>query len=319
MIEFIQTTITPRRLYDEFETELLRRVGLITQEVKTVLRSRYHLNFPPLRDLLSFPEVRNMIDPDQSDTFGREELDELLSSMDDLLSVWRTDRIQRLEECLRSERDDLPDDSVAILDLAIGNVAHCDRSDCERVFVNLWPSSSTHRCNTITLLAHYIGQLHPKTCHEKSRDLWYDTVVDIHLHCSPWETDSIHPFVQEIATIVKLCGKDPLQVTPEEMDKLDLRFFCDQEYKETGIRTILKWREAVSSLMFSNFIVIFIPYRLFITSLSPRVSAISIQCGLLTPLTTGILRPTTTTILSKIHQHYREIGRFFLLRIPRRL
>lgn len=91
----------------------------------------------------------------------------------------------------------------------------------------------------------FLSYSSPDTECQQPKEQWYDAIITDHLYSSPWEPTSLNPLTQDVRFIVELCGRDPLKMTVKDMDQLDLRFFCARQYSETGIRTILKWREAV--------------------------------------------------------------------------
>lgn len=204
--------------------------------------------FPRMRELVSFPEVRTMMDPFKTDIFNSRNMDRLVSIRDDLVATWKADCIRQLKESIRSEASDLPEDDD-VLKLAIANLVTCTDGFCHRVFVDPWPTGVIHECTFIGRRMHnHNGDREWKDYpYRQDQDQWYDYIMNEQLGYR-WSKTHICPLVHGIEKIVEVCGKDRLQVTAAEMDQLDLRLFCARTVKETGIIEVLEWRQAVGCL-----------------------------------------------------------------------
>lgn len=247
LLEFIEQNITPQRLYDEYEDNITVRLSALRLAAHTRMAPKHRPFFPRLRDLVSFPEVKAMMNPFDTPEFDPQDVDKLVPIVDDLVVSWKADCQRQLEESIRSSAPDIPED-IAIWDLAIANMVSCTDAICQDVLVEPWPNGVLHDCKYYGYPIksndeeRFIDNDNP---HTLARNKWYDNVMNTSLGYK-WSMKYLHPLVHGVENIVKLCGKDPLQVTAAEMDQFDARFFCFDQEKEKGVREILTWREAVS-------------------------------------------------------------------------
>lgn len=239
-ISFFEQNVVSRRLYEEYGEVLSSRIRLLREAVGTTLLPKYRPIFPPLRDLVSFPEVQAMIDPHRSHKFGRREIKYLVSIIDDIITSWKADCTKQLEEAFRSEAPYIPE-ATAILDLAITNITRCRAGPkpC-RVLVAPWPNAVIHPCKWNSYWRNAAHVLDPE--HDPGR--WCSLTIRRELN-RRWSKHDIETLIRGVAKIVQACGKDPLRTTAEDMDGLDLRFYCAREEHESGIREIMEWRQAV--------------------------------------------------------------------------
>ena len=205
--------------------------------------------FPTLRDFLSLPTVRDLVDPHRSAELEKEELHIFLTNIDDLLATWEDERTGQLVEHIRSE---IGHTSIPILDLAITNVARCRTPDCKRVFFGLQSKGLTHTCRTFGLFMEF---LHARGKHDDNKEVWYDDYLHTRYCSRKWAPSSIQLLSDKLQPVIQLCQKDPLQVTATEMDNLNHRFFCAGEYEATGIRIVLKWRETVTLFLLLFYVI----------------------------------------------------------------
>lgn len=205
---------------------------------------KYRPFFPRMRDLVSFPEVRAIVDPFESIEFNSQHIDQLIAMMDGLLVTWEANCKRELDELIRAEVPDIPDD-IDVSDLAIANIMRCAAGFCHRVFVDPWPNCFIHECDFEQFFLDYEDRDLTETPFKKDDEEWYDLVMD-ELLGSKWSKKHVGPLAQDVSRVVRLCGKDPVRVSATEMDELGMRFICDWRGRNSGVRKVLKWRESVS-------------------------------------------------------------------------
>lgn len=190
VIKFIETKITLPRLYYEYRKETSNRIKAFRPVVETIMMPKYQPIFPRLRDLLSFPEVREVMDPFRSDEFETDKFDHLVSIMDDLLVGWEANCLRKLEEIVRAQVPDIPEGTV-VSDLAVAQVMRCRNTLCNAVFTEAWPNSVVHSCGppfSPDILEDRVGIIH-----RGLRERWYELALDDILEARRWSASGRLP------------------------------------------------------------------------------------------------------------------------------
>ena len=233
IIEYFEENVRFFRVTDQYHAFLEHCLPALQTAWSKFARA-YGNVFPHLSDFTSSPEVRKLLDIESEEDVDVD-FDSLAPAVPRMVSTWRENVRERLDECLRFwvlktiSPNALPQSQVS--DLAVAHFLYC--MDCSKLILNQDVMPAIHKCRNNTL--------YRQGCKDP-----YKEAMD-RLEMKSWRPErySIRPAF--IFPILRACGKDNL-VTVQELDELDPRFICRMKRcKLSDPHTVYHWRDAVST------------------------------------------------------------------------
>lgn len=194
--------------------------------------------FPRLRDFLSFPEVRAIIDVPGEVTITPESFHPLLPQLPTMFSRWVSQCRTEVTECIKEKclEESLPiPEGVDPLELAISSSITC--SGCKKG--KHFPDIFTHTCANAS---GWLFRQQPKAY--DSAEVVYDKTASNHCG-TKFGRDTVQIDIKGVKSVIEKFEHDPASVTAEVMDQLDTRIRCLLYCEEQGIRRLMNWRQAV--------------------------------------------------------------------------
>lgn len=218
-----------RLIAEERRTILVDRLKLITPLVHNLKRQQDDKLFPLPSEFARMPEVRAILEAPNDVTISEQHLlDALNPRLPALLAKWKNAHLERIAACIhKSDPANLPGDPHQLFSLAIG------------AFL---------ACGVCRLVKEYPDYLHEACCHqlteEDNPDDNYFATLRVTLRVS---SNLAMEMPRTVRSVISAFGQDPNQVTTSIMDALESTISC-KWCKRKGIRPIMDWRAAVSSL-----------------------------------------------------------------------
>lgn len=200
------------------------------------------------------PEIRAFFSAPLPDVITADNFLPYREHFSDWAAEWRRDCEDKLRECIRKSdafKDKIPAD---VDPLTLASVAFgCQK--CENTIMkttempSLYPSLISHDC-----LWKRVGYYDIED--EVERWMLIATEDDTEFsYCDTWTCEPLYigKWHHRITKVIQAAGKDPYRTTIEEMDRLDVRFWCDQccsKLVDKRIR-IYKWRDTASTHIYS--------------------------------------------------------------------
>lgn len=207
----------------------------------------------PVMDILSRPDVLELLG-DATKTRKDLMAHPFEDSFPTFVAEWRKKRDGELRKIVRDSdtfKDKIPED-VDPLSLA-SVMFSCSRCTAEktvhRTLPPAYPRILSHRCLhcKLSTVAREVGQVVQWLLSKRGEggvspvDLAYSLHMDDFLSVGVWH--------RRAADIIKACGQDPMTVTRDKMDMLDVRVYCEGcDQDSASYRRVFRWRDAVSYL-----------------------------------------------------------------------
>lgn len=233
----VHNSILFLQMYREWHTE--------QTDKRALPRAVYFMHRPEVRTLVSMP----LTDIITADSFlhYREHLSNWAAE-------WRRDCEDKLRECIRKSdafKDKIPAD---VDPLTLASVAFsCEK--CENNIMktirmpSLYPSLISHDCLWKRVDYYDIKDLVERWMLISTQD---DTELS---YCDTWTCEPlfIGKWHHRMVKVIQAVGKNPYRTTPEEMDQLDVRFWCDHCCSKLVDKRIhvYKWRDTASTHIYS--------------------------------------------------------------------
>lgn len=209
---------------------------------------------PRWGEMLRRTEVRSLIDQPNEVDVARGIFEPLSVHFPQWTQEWREERDVELRTIVlnSSEFKDRIPEGVDPLSLAsvVFDCAHCGcnmYNDDECWLPPIYPSILGHDCLNGYVDAWSIGLEDPLECALlcATPTGWVTPTCDgFRWSSEPLCIGVLHRWAVEV---IKACGKDPMTTTREEMDRLDVRFWCEtccEPYRGQR-RQVIKWRDTV--------------------------------------------------------------------------
>ena len=181
--------------------------------------------FPRLRDLASFPIIRQIIEAPSEVVIEAKDFVATAPQIPNLVAQWEKSRLSHLSHLVR-QKVVIPSD-IDPSDLAVGQMYECQR--CNRLYE--YPRVLGHHCF--------------RQRRGKATEIIYEDLTDEILQC--YLDFPINPRVDIVKSILDAFGCDHTRCTAQEIDALDLRLRCTRcEVPGQIYHEVMNWRCAVS-------------------------------------------------------------------------
>ncbi|CAL1694456.1 unnamed protein product [Somion occarium] len=197
--------------------------------------TEYRLICPKLRDFVSTTQGRKMVEAEHIAIT----VEGLRPHLPAIVDEWKEDLVLQLNQLIREQWSSLPQ-YVNLTTLAVCSYFYC------------MPCYSKRPIPFPQVLVHECLSSRPPNLDEPDEDL-YEAGMDKMLSYTKWTPRCLKSCVGHLHDIISACGQESTKVTPEEMDRLDIRLFCQKcSSMEPNVRKVFSWREAVSHVLLDH-------------------------------------------------------------------
>ena len=240
-----------RLTVERHETLRLRCASFVGLYRQWFSRQPEKAMLPRPGDMLRRPEIITAIDQPDDVEIGNDVLAPFRERFPEWAQEWRDSCEQQLRAIVLASpefNNKLPAgvDPLSLAAVAFDCKVCCRYATNDRLIPPLPPKTLAHDC--LTDLCDIWSSKDPV---ERAIRAAAPHAHDAEMSYAPWSAKSLSVGVwsKRACEIIRAAGKDPVSATREEMDALEVRFWCKtcQEDCQEEKRQVMKWRDAVSA------------------------------------------------------------------------